>query len=344
MADSTLGAIRSKVRRLTRSPKSAQITQAQIDEYINTALLYDLPEQLRLFSLKETLTFYTQPNVERYGNNTIDSSHPLFDFINKYITIEKPLYVDGYEQFFSQDRTQFYNLYPRLAETEDVGTGDGVTNNFTGTLTNKPVLSNRIAFTTLDVNNIHMAMVGVPVLDSSTGIPTNDANLYLAGSEPTTAPTAVTPNNTINYVTGVFAVTYPSAALSGEDVIARTVPVESGRPTSVFFFDNEFIFRPVPDDVYRVNVDVYVQPTELLNQSDRPELDQWWQYISYLAAKKIFEDRMDLESVQKILPELKNQERLVLRRTIVQQTKERTASIYTDQLERGGWYWWGQNF
>jgi hypothetical protein len=43
MADSTLGAIRTKVRRLTRSPNTAQITDNQIDEYVNTFILYDFP-------------------------------------------------------------------------------------------------------------------------------------------------------------------------------------------------------------------------------------------------------------------------------------------------------------
>ena len=42
MAD--LQTIRTKVRRLTRSLSPAQLTDAQIDEYINTFVLYDFPE------------------------------------------------------------------------------------------------------------------------------------------------------------------------------------------------------------------------------------------------------------------------------------------------------------
>ena len=91
-------------------------------------------------------------------------------------------------------------------------------------------------------------------------------------------------------------------------------------------------------------MDVYVRPTELLAGGSSPELEQWWQYIAYGAAKKIFEDRSDPDSVQQIIPEYKEQERLVLRRTIVQQTKERTATIYTDSLNQGvgPQYNWGQ--
>ena len=72
-----------------------------------------------------------------------------------------------------------------------------------------------------------------------------------------------------------------------------------------------------------------------------PELEEWWQYIAYGAAKKVFEDRMDLESVQSIMPEFKKQEMLCQRRTIVQNTNERTSTIYTEQtgVTSGGWGW-----
>ena len=72
MADSTLAAIRTKIRRLTHSPSAALITDAQIDEYVNTFVLYDFPETLRLFSLRKTLTFYTEPNEDVYETNTVD--------------------------------------------------------------------------------------------------------------------------------------------------------------------------------------------------------------------------------------------------------------------------------
>jgi hypothetical protein len=77
-------------------------------------------------------------------------------------------------------------------------------------------------------------------------------------------------------------------------------------------------------------MEVYVRPLELLAAGQSPELEEWWQYISYGCAKKIFEDRMDLESVQMIMPEFKKQENLINRRTIVQQTSQRVATIYTE--------------
>ncbi len=90
-------------------------------------------------------------------------------------------------------------------------------------------------------------------------------------------------------------------------------------------------------------MEVYVQPTELLLSNQSPDLQEWWQYIAYGAAKKVFEDRMDLDSVQQIMPEFKMQERLCLRRSIVQQTSQRSTTIYTDQSSTAGAYgpgWW----
>lgn len=73
MADSTLTAIRTKVRRLTRSPSAQQITNAEIDEYVNTFVLYDFPEHIRLNFLRRNLSFYTEPNIDSYRANTRQS-------------------------------------------------------------------------------------------------------------------------------------------------------------------------------------------------------------------------------------------------------------------------------
>lgn len=333
MADSSLSAIRTKVRRLTRSPSNAQITNDQIDEYVNTSVQYDLPEHMKLQALKTTLTFYTTPYIDFYETNTVSSTHPLYNFVNKYYSIDKPVYVDGYEQFLSQNRQQFYNLYPKITYTEAIGTG--TTTVFSGTLTNIPVLPNQLSFTS--VNSSGTPIIIRDLVDTNgQGVPIPTGTL--------STPDGNTSVGTINYETGVYSITMPDTPASGENVNANYVSTVVGRPTAVLYFQNIFYMRPVPDGVYRVEVDAYRRATELLESSDTPELEQWWQYIAYLASKKVFEDRMDMESVQMIMPELKNQENLALRRTIVNQTKERTATIYTSQLEGSGWNWWGNNF
>jgi hypothetical protein len=121
------------------------------------------------------------------------------------------------------------------------------------------------------------------------------------------------------------------------------VPYVPSRPQGMLFFDNTFTLRPVPDKSYAVNLEVDLRPTELLAAGTKPDLEQWWQYIAYGAAKKIFEDNNDYDSVQQIMPEYKLQERLVLRKTLMQQASERTPSIYaqTNTLSGQGFFWGG---
>ena len=63
MAQTDLQAIQTKVRRIAQLPNMSQMSDATLNQYINTALLYELPDTLRLFNLRRTLTFYTQPGV-----------------------------------------------------------------------------------------------------------------------------------------------------------------------------------------------------------------------------------------------------------------------------------------
>lgn len=340
MSDSTLGAIRTKVRRLTRSPSIQQLTNSDIDEYVNTFIQYDFPEHLRLFSFRKTFTFVCQPFVDEYQTNDTVSNDQFTGFEDKFISIHDPIYIAGYKSFFSQSREEFFNSYPIHRSINSIGSvGDAFTTAFSGTLSNIPVMQNRVLFDSIGTGNETLALVDVPVVDA-TGNPTDEGNLYEPGLEPTTSPTVVTPSNTINYVTGVYAIEFGAQGVpaSGQAINSQTVPYVPSRPLGLLYYDNVITLRPIPDQPYEINMEVYQRPSELLASNERPDLEQWWQYIALSASKKIFEDRMDMESIQMIMPELKIQEKLVLRKTIVQQTNERTATIYTQQSSSNASY------
>jgi len=341
MADSTLTAIRTKVRRLTRSPSQQQLADADIDEYVNTFVLYDFPEHLRLFTLRSTFEFVTSPYIDKYSTNTTDPNDPFFDFKERFISLHAPIYIAGFKTFFSQDREQFFGIYPQNTSIKSIGTtGNGATTNYTGTITEAPIVQEHVLFSSVGANNVGLSLVDVPVVDAN-GNKTTDGNLYVPGTEPAVPPTVILPTNTINYVTGVFNITFSSAPASGQGIFSESLPYVAARPQALLYYENEITLRPVPDIPYRVSIEAYVRPTELLATNQSPELEQWWQYIAYGASKKIFEDRMDTSSVQQILPEFNQQERLVLRRTIVQQTNDRTATIYTEQTGLGSNWWFG---
>ena len=348
VADSSLQFIRNKVRRLTRSLSPSQLLDSEIDQYINTFVLYDFPEHLRLFNLRKTFTFYTEPYVDVYETST-DVNSPLYDFKNRYITVHPPIYIAGYQALFSESRNQFFGIYPLLNSIASIGTaGDGATTAFTGTVNSQQanmsningqvicLLQNNVLFSSIDLNDEGLAMIDYPISNTI-------GNLYVPGTAPTST-TVQDVNNYINYITGDFTVTFATAPGSGQPINSQTVPQNPALPQSMLFYDGKFTMRPVPDQAYRVEMEVYVRPTELLSGSQTPELQEWSQYIAFNTAKKIFEDRMDMESVQMIMPALKEQERLILRRTIVQQTSQRASTIYTQDLGSAGAYgtgFWG---
>jgi len=336
----TLTAIRTKIRRLTRSLSEAQLSTDQIDEYINTFVLYDFPEHLRLFNLRTTFSFYTEPYIDTYETST-DAASLLFNFKNKYITVHPPVYIGGYESWFSEDRTSFFNAYPKFEQLASIGfEGDGVTTAFAGFISGISVASptgnqtvilrNKVLFNSIDAFGNGLSLVDYPV-SATTGA------LGLLGA-PQVLPS---PYGSIDYTTGAFSVNFSAAPASGKAINSQVVIVKPSRPNALLFFNDIFTVRPVPDQVYKIQMEVYARPTELLAADQEPHLQEWWQYIAFSAAKKVFEDRMDYESLNTMMPSLKEQEKLITRRTIVQQTSQRTPTIYTGQLNQSGSGWFG---
>ncbi len=377
----TLLAIQTKVRRLTRSPSQAQLDDDALNDYINTFVIYDFPEQLRTFNLREPFNFTCNPYQDVYPTNVANfygaanaSSNPLYNFQNNYITVHPPVYIAGFQQFYTQSREQFFSIYPRTQSIASINqVGNGVQTLYSGTIQTplgQPILlnaglvnqqvstiqQNTVLFSSVDINGNGLAMVDVPAVDALTGNPTVWGSLvpnaqvlpapillnspYITGSQ--VVPTGMSTTNYINYTNGNFAVTFPVAPGSLMPIVSQTTPQVVGLPQALLYYNNEFTLRPIPDMPYTVNFEVYARPTRLLQTNSVPALEEYWQFISYGAARKIFQDRMDIDSVALIEPEFKAQLDLCNRRTLVQITNERTATIYTEQTSYGAnWGAWG---
>lgn len=367
--DTTLQAIQNKVRRLTRSPSTAQITDTDLQNYINTFVVYDFPEHLRTFNLRTTYTFFTNPYQDEYptdiasfGVNPAAASNPLYDFQNKYLTVHPPFYIAGYQSMFTQDRTQFFGFFPKVNSIQFTGSsGDGVTTTFTGTITTTQpsiplpstfqqqigLLQRQVLFDALDANMNGLALVDVPVLDAATGNPTTTGNLYDPASAAyqtalITPPTIALATNTINYASGIYTITFSAAPGANQPINSQTVPMGLARPRAVLYYSNKFVVRPIPDQVYRIEFEVFKSPTYLMSTSESPALNEYWQFIALGSAIKILQDRMDMDSVNLLMPEFRSQLSLCNRRTIVQLTNERAATIYTESNgSNGGFGGWG---
>jgi hypothetical protein len=195
----------------------------------------------------------------------------------------------------TQSRSDFYDIYPRTTTLTNIGTGDNVTTNFSGTLTNIPVLRNEVSFISINSSN-----VGLRISDDGDGVLSGDGT------------------GTINYVTGAYNFTFTSAPYTGQIVYAQVYSYTPTKPSTILFFDDSFWVRPVPDKCYPVEIEVYQRPTELIDAADLPDLSQWWQYIALGTARKILIDRLDFDTANLLASEMEAQRENILYRTVVQ--------------------------
>ena len=305
---STLEKIRIKIRRITKSPSSSKITDDEIDYYVNNFILYDFPSWVTPSFLKTSFVFYTQPFIDRYISSS-DVTSDLYNFKNTFVSFFDPIYVSGDKTPFTVDKDEFYTAYPKTMYPCSIGTGDGVTVAYTGTISKNPLLRNDILFSTVDVNNS-----GLAVRDDGEGSLVGDC---VAGG-------------VIDYITGIYTFTFNTAPKALEDIVAEVIYYEASKPSYILYDGSSFILRPVPDRPYKIEISAYTRPTELMLSSSLPELSQWWQYIAYGSAKKVFEDRGNTQGVIDITPEFENQEELIRNKLALDNTNRRVATIYTD--------------
>lgn len=324
MASKLWELIERKVRRLTASPSVNNLSTAELRQYIDTVVQFDFPSALKIWNLHDTYTFYTVANEDQY---TID--------VKNIHAIMQPIYIDGYQSQFFQDRSQFYGLYPEIAFQQTGPDGDGTAGPYDMTLSNVPVVKRQVTVYAIDTAGVTWTAYDVPqAVDNSVG------DLVSSIDE-----TDVW--GTVNYVTGELEVTFPNTIPATESITCKSSGYQASRPCALLFFDNKVILRPIPDTVYRVNFEIFRKPSEILEADDAdndPNLTQWWQYIACKAAQRISEDKQDMETVNNIIPMVQEQESLILYRTATQNGQARTNTIYSSQFQQGwGQFGWGAN-
>jgi hypothetical protein len=327
----TLSDIRTMVRRITGKLSSNVMTNEQINEFVDNYYLYDFPEQLRLSSLKTTYQFLTNAN------------QPTYDFPKElYVTNSPPCYIGGYQALFSQNRDSFYRLNPRLNYLQQaVATGTNSVGPYTMQATATPIikgskrsppgayfpstptidtLASDLQWTVL-VSGLDASGTSVSLIDDGLG------NLFDPEDISTQASAA---RGSVNYITGVIVATFKTAIATGASINLQAVPYQASRPTRLLFYADQIQLWPIPDQAYQVSLEVYRRPSAMENDTDEPQLREWWQALAYGAADKIFAMSGDIENLQKYRPLLDEQLTLIQRRSIVQQTPERAATIYSD--------------
>lgn len=141
---------------------------------------------------------------------------------------------------------------------------------------------------------------------------------------------------TVNYVTTEIDLDLPVPAMPGTQLNIWAATYQVGRPYNLLFWNNELTIRPVPDNVYLVEVEVYQTPAQFMNTTDNPILDQWAQYIAFGAASEILRDRQDMEGVASLQEGFKRQESLVLERQAVEEIGQPTITLFNSTTTNYG--------
>src|SRR5690606_33417751 len=93
-------------------------------------------------------------------------------------------------------------------------------------------------------------------------------------------PTAI---GTVNYVTGDFVIDFSLGGVipaAGQQMTLRVCQYNTGKPYNILFWNNEFIIRPVPEKIHKIEVETYLTPVQFLEQTDNPIIKQWWKYLA----------------------------------------------------------------
>lgn len=162
-------------------------------------------------------------------------------------------------------------------------------------------------------------------------------------------PSPLTPQycGTVNYVTTQIDINLPVPPMPGTQLNIWAATYQVGRPYNLLWWNNEITIRPVPDNVYQVEIEVYQTPAQFLNTTDNPILNQWWQYIAYGSAMEILRERQDMEGVQNLMEGFKRQEALVLERQAVEEIQQPNVTLFNSTQTGYGYgigYGMGQGF
>jgi hypothetical protein len=401
-ADSTLAAIRKKVRRLTASASQSALSDADIDQHINTYYSQDFAYSVKIDQMRNVYTFFTQPYVDRY---------PLD--VNYNQGVRAPCYFEGIQGNFMKDRQQFNAMWPRFPTqfqqspttlTGSItsasqalpcqitsaahGLASGAVVTITGVVGMTELNGGTYIITVVDANNFSLTGIDssgyVAYVSGGTWTATSQSfsftipgpflaqEVVIGGVtsggdsfaindngfgtlqlqvpnpqisvpvETSTEPgmknlntanpgqTNVRNIGSVDYVTGAIAFNLPA----GYDVAAGTLlniwvsQYQPGRPYTLFFWNNEFIVRPVPNNVFKVEVETFLTPVQLLESDQVPILNQWWQLIAIGAAIKILEERQDMEGVENLAKMYDRQEGLTLERQGVEEIFQPNITLF----------------
>jgi hypothetical protein len=290
----TLSDIRNKVRKITGRLTPGELSNAELDTYINNYYQLVLPAELKLEKKHTYYEFLTEENTAFYN-----IPHTT------YTNFEPPATMDNLSMLWYQDPAAFFENNPEQVVRATPWTGDGSTLNFSMTAQGFPIMPASLVVT------------DETELFQDTSQTWTTANVTLTGSLGGTG--------TVNYDTGVIDITFNTAPANGQLISISYVQFNPGRPTAVLMYNDQFQFFPAPNTAYRFKIKAYELLSELTLATSTPELNQWGPLIAHGAAGYIFTDLGETDSFAENDMYYKRELRLVLNKTLQNLLNTRAA-------------------
>lgn len=369
----------NEVRWLTASGTGNQLSDADIEKFMNSFYLYNLPAKYRSLKLKDKYTFNTVVGQDTYP---FDSEH--------YTTVEMPVYCSKKEISMFLDPWSFYGVNFNWQNIENFTTGRGSIGPYSGMTQSAPLIPSvnndpgALGAPTQDwpigrnQNILITANIGfgqtANITDVNRGDGTGDLIQifnYNAGQAPFNqlpyqakygpqqyriyaSIDGTEGKALINYATGDISGLYfqqniPSTLTFGNNSQQNSVQIQYNsqilnQPSSILFFQNQFVLLPIPDQGYTIEMVAYRQPVQALigapvslggTSTGVPELSEWWQILAYGASWLIYKRRLDSDGESLMLNNLKESYEMIETRTYAQLGKQQMNTIFRDQLSNG---------
>ncbi len=301
MSEWTLSEIRTKTRQVSGRLSVAEMSNTQVDEYINKYFQFEFPAEVKLNRNYTLHEFNTEANVQKYT------------FPANYTNFVPAATIDRRELLFYQDPEKFRTENPYNVTRLSTWTGDGSTVAFSNTYSSNAPL-----------------VAGSVLVDDTVEVFTDDGLGVLTGDQGGTG--------TVNYTTGAISVTFNTAPTNGQVIQASFIQYKAGTPVAVLMFDNQFEFYPIPDRAYRFEVKawslLYVKPVSGSNKTvfeyadDKPLQEEWGPAIAFGAARRIASDFGEMDRYQELTLLYKEQINYILTRTHIDLESTRALPMF----------------
>lgn len=312
MADALLHAIRIKTRRITQRLGEHHLSTRHLDQIINSALS-DLHRDIRLLEMETYFSLYTIPGVNFYDLRCISVCRKNIksSALDSYDSFGSPVTLDGNCPI---QWVQYLDEYKHICTSSAIAEKSLLADQSSGTFE----VDFGKSINPFSLCIFYKAMNGDDVIIYDIPNCKNRGSLCMQSFEEGDL------QGYIDYVTGVIIFTpkYPIDIRTAISYRVEHSPM--GMPSSIFKYGTGFLLYPTPDKVYHIKMKAMYRPILLLASGEFDFIiEEYWQYLAFDTAKKLFEEEHDMNGVNDILPAWNEQHLYIKRRKANQRNMQK---------------------